>query len=254
MRSSSPHRRASKPVIINIDGLFLLTSPAEAKSYGAEREHTNAQLAKTVRIGGENGTAEVADTTGEERQDSQMSLVEQIVDNLQVPPVSFRGSSCFWRGFLGGGALATAYSVVRILTSGIPVAPLCQLSATTRTRPARSLAPLLPSAHLLAQLVINNVHIRHEDHISVPERPFASGITLGRIHIIPTNASGTVAFVSEQQEVAYKILDMENFAVRCFWLALDRCETCPPPPTRACRRRHRSPARVAESLISRRRI
>ncbi|CAG9772493.1 unnamed protein product [Ceutorhynchus assimilis] len=65
-----------------------------------------------------------------------------------------------------------------------------------------------------AQVYINNIHIRYEDKVTNPGKPFAVGITLAELVIESTDANWKKAIIEEVQKI-YKVVELEGLAV--YW-------------------------------------
>lgn len=75
------------------------------------------------------------------------------------------------------------------------------------------------------QLKINDVHIRYEDEITIPNYKFACGITIESLtaqtcdmNWIPSSTS------SWNQEISYKLVELKSFSI--YWDRLTRDKTC----------------------------
>jgi hypothetical protein len=65
------------------------------------------------------------------------------------------------------------------------------------------------------QVRVKNVHIRYEDALTNPERPFVCGITLESFSGVTVDEHGTAAFVVEPTGFIHKLVELRNFAV--YW-------------------------------------
>lgn len=75
------------------------------------------------------------------------------------------------------------------------------------------------AAHILQNLLVTveDVHIRYEDNITNPQRPFAVGITLKKLALESTDSSWNQTLVSEPSKQFFKLLSLESLAV--YWLS-----------------------------------
>ncbi|RKP18475.1 hypothetical protein ROZALSC1DRAFT_29853, partial [Rozella allomycis CSF55] len=65
------------------------------------------------------------------------------------------------------------------------------------------------------QVVIKDIHVRYEDRISNPKKPFSCGINLTEISAVSTNERFEEIFVENIAQVVYKLLKMDCFSV--YW-------------------------------------
>jgi hypothetical protein len=66
------------------------------------------------------------------------------------------------------------------------------------------------------QLVIENVEVRFTDALSRPSRPIVAGLRLRSMRLVPTNSGWTPAFNSQNEQVAFRILDISDLVL--FWV------------------------------------
>lgn len=55
------------------------------------------------------------------------------------------------------------------------------------------------------QVFVDDVHIRYEDSLSNPNKPFVAGFVVQGIHIQSTDSSWTPKFTATHQDVMYKV-------------------------------------------------
>ncbi|KAJ1943392.1 Vacuolar protein sorting-associated protein 13, partial [Kickxella alabastrina] len=65
------------------------------------------------------------------------------------------------------------------------------------------------------QIVIKNIHVRYEDHISNPEHMFAVGGTLGELSAVSTDEAWRQAFLNDSGNVIRKMLKLAQFSM--YW-------------------------------------
>ncbi|KAJ1733254.1 Vacuolar protein sorting-associated protein 13 [Coemansia biformis] len=65
------------------------------------------------------------------------------------------------------------------------------------------------------QIVIKNIHVRYEDHISHPGHMLAVGATLGELSAVSTDAEWRETFLHDSSSVIHKLLKLARFAV--YW-------------------------------------
>ncbi|KAJ2157305.1 Vacuolar protein sorting-associated protein 13 [Coemansia sp. RSA 552] len=65
------------------------------------------------------------------------------------------------------------------------------------------------------QIVIKNIHVRYEDHISNPDHMFAVGATLGELSAVSTDAEWRQTFLHDSGNVIHKMLKLAQFSV--YW-------------------------------------
>lgn len=63
------------------------------------------------------------------------------------------------------------------------------------------------------QVTVKNIHVRYEDHLSVPGHPFAAGITLSEFTIISVDGNWQKAFVPSTAGAIHKLAELRSFAV-----------------------------------------
>ncbi|XP_067014210.2 intermembrane lipid transfer protein Vps13 [Anabrus simplex] len=63
------------------------------------------------------------------------------------------------------------------------------------------------------QVKIRDIHIRYEDELACPERPFSIGITLHNLSVQTTNQNWKEGIVQDAGTMIYKILNLEGLAV-----------------------------------------
>ncbi|KAJ2453795.1 Vacuolar protein sorting-associated protein 13 [Coemansia sp. RSA 2336] len=65
------------------------------------------------------------------------------------------------------------------------------------------------------QIVIENIHVRYEDHISNPDHMFAVGATLSELSAVSTDEEWHETFVHDSGNVIHKLLKLAQFSV--YW-------------------------------------
>lgn len=75
------------------------------------------------------------------------------------------------------------------------------------------------AAQILQNLLVTveDVHIRFEDNITFPDRPFAFGITLKKLALESTDSSWIPTLISEPSKQFFKLLSLECLSV--YWLS-----------------------------------
>ncbi|KZT54406.1 DUF1162-domain-containing protein [Calocera cornea HHB12733] len=63
------------------------------------------------------------------------------------------------------------------------------------------------------QITVKNVHIRYEDKLSVPDHPFAAGITLAGFKAVSTDANWMESFIEDSFGAIHKLSTLESLAV-----------------------------------------
>ncbi|KZO93498.1 vacuolar protein sorting-associated protein 13 [Calocera viscosa TUFC12733] len=63
------------------------------------------------------------------------------------------------------------------------------------------------------QITVKNVHIRYEDKLSVPEHPFAAGITLAGFKAVSTDGNWMETFIEDSLGAIHKLSKLESLAV-----------------------------------------
>ncbi|KAF9459895.1 vacuolar protein sorting-associated protein 13 [Collybia nuda] len=63
------------------------------------------------------------------------------------------------------------------------------------------------------QVTVKNIHIRYEDHLSVPGHPFAAGITLASFTAVSVDAEWKAAFIESTAGAIHKLANLESLAV-----------------------------------------
>ncbi|ORX52050.1 hypothetical protein DM01DRAFT_1408497 [Hesseltinella vesiculosa] len=65
------------------------------------------------------------------------------------------------------------------------------------------------------QFVMENIHIRYEDHLSCPEAPFAVGLTLKELSAVSTNGEWEPSFIGELTNTIHKLVKLQSLSV--YW-------------------------------------
>lgn len=65
------------------------------------------------------------------------------------------------------------------------------------------------------QITIKNIHIRYEDHTSVPNHPFSLGISLEELSAVSTNADWDPIFIQDMSNITHKLTTLSSLSV--YW-------------------------------------
>ncbi|KAG0246128.1 hypothetical protein B0O80DRAFT_498393 [Mortierella sp. GBAus27b] len=65
------------------------------------------------------------------------------------------------------------------------------------------------------QVSINNIHIRFEDKLSHPERPFAAGLTLSQLSAVSTDGEWVPSFIHDEANTIHKLATLDSLAL--YW-------------------------------------
>ncbi|KAK9722186.1 Vacuolar protein sorting-associated protein 13 [Basidiobolus ranarum] len=65
------------------------------------------------------------------------------------------------------------------------------------------------------QVSINNIHVRYEDQVSNPERPFSVGVTLSELSGISTDDHWNEKFISQHTDTIHKLLKLKSLGI--YW-------------------------------------
>lgn len=63
------------------------------------------------------------------------------------------------------------------------------------------------------QIEVRNIHIRYEDHVSVPEHPFSAGFTLSGFSAVSTDEHWTPTFIHNSSKGIHKLAKLESLAI-----------------------------------------
>ncbi|KAG8804872.1 hypothetical protein FRC17_005882, partial [Serendipita sp. 399] len=63
------------------------------------------------------------------------------------------------------------------------------------------------------QVTVKNIHVRYEDNVSVPDHPFAAGITLSGFTITSVNEKWEKGFVPSTAGAIHKLAELHSFAI-----------------------------------------
>lgn len=84
-----------------------------------------------------------------------------------------------------------------------------------------------------------NVHLRYEDDITIPDSPFACGVTLDSFTISTTDSNWAETFIARNaKHVIHKLVKVKNAGV--YWDSLTAAETLSSLPTEDCITRMKS--------------
>ena len=74
------------------------------------------------------------------------------------------------------------------------------------------------AAQILQNLLVTveDVHIKYEDSVTHPERPFAIGLTMKKLALESTDSLWKESVISEPSMQFFKLLSLESLAV--YWL------------------------------------
>lgn len=78
---------------------------------------------------------------------------------------------------------------------------------------AKLAAQILQNLHV----TIEDVHVRYEDDVTQPGRPFAVGVTLQKLALESTDASWTPRVVAEPSRQFFKLVSLEHLSL--YWLS-----------------------------------
>ncbi|XP_069480592.1 intermembrane lipid transfer protein VPS13C isoform X2 [Ambystoma mexicanum] len=65
------------------------------------------------------------------------------------------------------------------------------------------------------QVKISNIHIRYEDDVTDPTRPFSFGVTLGELSLLTTNDTWVPCILNEASKIIYKLVRLDCFSA--YW-------------------------------------
>lgn len=63
------------------------------------------------------------------------------------------------------------------------------------------------------QVTVKNIHVRYEDNVSVPGRPFAAGLTLAGFTAVSTNDNWEAAFIESTAGAIHKLAQLQSLAI-----------------------------------------
>ncbi|KAI9189680.1 Vacuolar protein sorting-associated protein 13 [Blastocladiella emersonii ATCC 22665] len=66
------------------------------------------------------------------------------------------------------------------------------------------------------QISIDTIHVRYQDALAVPGRPFSLGVTLRELSIVSVNADWQPAFIETEEPLTRKLLNLKSLCV--YWL------------------------------------
>lgn len=73
------------------------------------------------------------------------------------------------------------------------------------------------------QLKINDVHIRYEDNLNIPNQSIACGITMESLSVQSCDSTWSPGFASRANSIeSFKLLDMQQLSI--YWTSIDETQ------------------------------